>query len=84
MSEEFKPNWRSPPGDTIRELMDDHQMSPLILSMHLDKSLYWTIRFLNGKEDLTRDIAEKLEKLFGAPGPFWLRREAHYREPLED
>jgi len=80
MPKSFKPEWRSPPGDTIYDLMEERKIGLATLSEHLGHSIYWTFRLLQGTEHINEEIASKLEKLFNVRASFWLSRERMYRK----
>ena len=72
----FNPDWRSPPLDTILDVLEERGMAVIEaefkLGFKLDDSLYI---------DAAR--AQKLAEVLGAHASFWLKREAHYREPVK-
>ena len=70
----------SPPGDTIRDLLEERNLTQGQLASLLGLSNDHTTELLNGKAAITEAIADKLENAFGAPAQFWLTRESHYRE----
>lgn len=83
MSDEFRPNWASPPGATIKDIMEERSMSL--------KEFAEAMRFLEedaqglieGKIAIDDELALDLCTIFGSSKEFWLRREAQYRESLE-
>jgi plasmid maintenance system antidote protein VapI len=84
MSEnEFRPNWASPPGDTILNLLDDKNITPSELAAYLQISFRETRDLLDGTFKITDKIAEKLAEFLGGSKQFWVNREAQYRETLE-
>lgn len=77
---EFKPDWYSPPGDTVQEALKDRGISFQDFAKKIfgdDQVL--TASFLMGKERLTPEIAQQLSELIGVTPEFWLKREATYR-----
>jgi len=89
---DFKPDWVSPPGDTIKELM----MIRLAASLYLSQDN--TLKLLQGDYPLTDNIINSLDGVFGDLLPinkersqsdrvgttsYWQKREARYREEVE-
>lgn len=82
MNKPFNPDWVSCPGETICSILEERKIpySAFFIVMGMDNE--FGMRFLNGKEVLTKEIAEKLEKIVGSTKEFWLRREWTYRKML--
>lgn len=78
----FAPDWASPPGDTIADLLAERGWSQQELAQRLDYSEKHVSQLINGKVPLTEDAATRLNSVLGAPVGFWLKREAQYREQL--
>ncbi len=79
---EFKPDWISPPGSTIFDLMEERDWNQLELAQRLGYSTKHLNQLINGKCSLTEDAALRLERVLGSTATFWLNREAIYREQL--
>ncbi len=80
-TKEFDPDWRSPPGDTIRDIMEERG-----ICLHdLADQLQWTVGELEdvlaGVAHIGRGAAPKLAQILGGTAEFWLSREAEYRRP---
>lgn len=75
------PDFISPPGDTIADLLEDLSMTPTELAHRLGYTLESIKLLLAGKASITREVALKLEML-GSTAEFWLRREAIYQTEL--
>ena len=78
----FAPDWVSPPGETIVDLLEERDWTQQQLADRLDFSLKHVNQLINAKVPLTEDAAIRLQKVLGAPVGFWLTREAQYRERL--
>ena len=78
----FGPDWVSPPGDTIRDLMEERDWSQAELARRLGFSAKHLNQLVKGKTSLTRDTALGLERVLGSTAGFWLSREARYRARL--
>lgn len=76
----FTPDWVSPPGDTILDLMEERGWSQAELAGRLGYSEKHVSLLVNGKAPLTEEAAIRLKSVLGASVGFWLRREAAYRE----
>lgn len=76
----FAPDWVSPPGDTILDLLEERDWSQQQLADRLGFSLKHVNQLINGKVSLTEDAAIRLHNVLGASVGFWLTREAQYRE----
>ena len=69
-----------PPGMTIREQLDNRKMSQKEFANRMDMSEKHISRLINGKVELSHDVALRLESVFGIPAKFWNNLEAIYRE----
>ena len=78
----FSPDWVSPPGDTISDLMEERDWNQVELARRLGFSAKHLNQLIKGKASLTDDTALRLERVLGATANFWLNREAGYRERL--
>lgn len=84
MTDDFDPDWCSPPGGTIKDILriKDPVMSAEELGKRIGLDLGTTLDLLEGDVLLTPEIAEGLSKVLGGPVAFWLKREEHYRDGL--
>lgn len=78
----FQPDWRSSPGDTISDLMEERDWNQVELAKRLGFSTKHLNQLIRGKASLSEDTALKLERVLGSTARFWLNREAIYRERL--
>ncbi|MCM0080577.1 helix-turn-helix domain-containing protein [Geomonas sp. Red32] len=78
----FNPDWVSPPGDTILDLLEEHGWKQTELAKRTGYSTKHINLIINGKAPITDDTALKLERVIGSTAHFWLTREAQYREGL--
>lgn len=72
-----------PPGETIREQLEDRCLSQKEFALRMCMTEKHISRLINGKVLLTPAVAIRLEDVLGLPAKFWLRLEAAYREDLE-
>lgn len=71
---EFNPDWRSPPADTIRDILEQQFGDRVGLSReNLEK-------LMNGELAIDGDLAEKLSMTLGGSVSFWIKRDQQYRE----
>ncbi len=76
----FNPDWVSPPGDTIADLLErDWTQAQLARLGYTTKHVSL---LLNGKAPINEETALKLEQVLGSTAAFWLSREAQYRTQL--
>ena len=72
----FEPDWASPPGDTILDLMEVCGVSPEVMS--------GMEGVLDGTTPITLEIADKLAVILPSSSVgFWMRREQQYRKNLK-
>lgn len=76
----FAPDWVSPPGDTILDLLEERGWTQQQLADRLGYSLKHVNQLIKAKVPLTEDAAMRLQNVLGASVGFWLTREAQYRE----
>ncbi len=72
-----------PPGETLRELMEERGMSQRDLARRTGLSPKHVNKLLQGLVPLSADVAMRLERVTGTPARFWNQREADYRSDLE-
>lgn len=78
----FEPDWASPPGDTILDLLEQLCWTREELARRLCCSVERTDRLIEGNAVLTADDARQLSSVLGSSMEFWLTREEHYRKDL--
>ena len=78
----FNPDWISSPGDTIRDILMERELSADQLAGDIDVPLTTLEKILDGKKLITPDIATGLSSTLGATKEFWLNREDDYRITL--
>lgn len=70
----------TPPGATIREQLEDREMTQREFAVRMDLSEKHVSKLINGEVHLTPEVALRLEYVLGVPAQFWLRLEANYQE----
>lgn len=76
----FIPDWASPPGDTIADILHQQNISSVEFSEKINASTTFVNDLLAGRAEITEEIARRLENTVGSTARFWLTREAKYRE----
>lgn len=79
----FLPEWASPPGTTIRDILEERGQSISEFASAMNDTVDHAYHLLSGSAQITNDIADHLAKVFGVSASFWLSRETQFREGLE-
>lgn len=78
----FQPDWLSPPGDTIADLIEEQSWAQAEFAQRTGYTTKHVSLLINGKAPITEETAIKLERVLGSTARFWLTREAQYREAV--
>jgi HTH-type transcriptional regulator/antitoxin HigA len=78
----YAPREVSPPGATLRDLMEERDWKQRELAHRLGRPVQAVNEILAGKKEITEDTALELERVLQVPAQFWLAREAQFREYL--
>lgn len=78
----FLPDWVSPPGETISDILDERGLSVTEFAKDLGNSSDYARQLLSGYIQITEEVASKLANLFGISAGFWLSRESQFRDGL--
>jgi len=73
----FAPDWVSPPGDTIADVLEERGWTQAELARRLGYTEKHVSRLINGKAVITEDTASRLECVLGSTAGFWLRKVAY-------
>src|SRR5262249_324734 len=76
----FEPDWLSPPGETIADLLEEKGWTQAELAERTNFTRKHINELVAGKVVLTPEAALRLEATLGGTAAFWLAREARYRE----
>lgn len=79
---EFRPDYLSPPGQTLEEILEDRTISQTELARRLGASLKHVNQIINGVATISADTALALERVLGVSASFWLKRDAVYQGEL--
>ncbi|MGV3571404.1 MAG: helix-turn-helix domain-containing protein [Ramlibacter sp.] len=77
---EFAPDWVSPPGETIVDLLEERGWTQNELADRLGYSSKHVSQLVKGHVSLSEEAAVRLHTVLGGSVGFWLAREAQYRE----
>src|SRR5688572_7224620 len=78
----FAPDWISPSGDSIADLLDELGWTQSEFAERTGFTNKHVSLLINGKASITEETALRLERVVGSNARFWLNREAQYREAL--
>lgn len=79
----FAPDWASPPGDTISDMLTRRGIDCSEFSTLIGRPRQFVASLLSGAAELTPDIADLLEKVLGAKSKFWTNRELGFSAQVE-
>src|SRR5437867_4321816 len=79
---QFKPNYAVPPGETLLETIESLGMTQAELALRMGRPLKTINEIIKGKAAITADTALQLEKVLRIPASFWNNAERNYREAL--
>ena len=78
---QFQPDWVSAPGDTIREILDQHGWDVDALAAWLDCTTEHVESLIRGSARIDEELARRLTRVLGAGSEqFWLNRDRQYVE----
>lgn len=75
----FNPDWVSPPGDTIADLLDERGWTRPEFANRLATSRRFVNQLILGEASINEATALELERVLGSTNRFWLNRESDYR-----
>lgn len=80
---EFQPDWASPPGETIAEILDLRGWALPDFAARIGTSLARAREIVSGGGAIDGPLARRLESVLGPSTTFWMQREQDYRESLD-
>jgi HTH-type transcriptional regulator/antitoxin HigA len=75
----FNPDWVSPPGDTIADILEERSYSQLEFAQRMGYTPKHANELLRSRAPISPETARKLELVLGATADFWIARETQYR-----
>jgi len=79
---EYRPDVVTPPGETLRDIIDHLGMSKAELADRIGKTPKTVGEIVKHGAPITPSTAMELENVLGVPSSFWNNRERRYRESL--
>ncbi len=79
---QFSPDFISPPGETLQDLLDERSMTQAELAERMGRPVKTVNEIVKGKAAITPETSLQLERVLAVPSSFWLIREQKYRERL--
>ena len=76
----FSPDYTTPPGWTLEEILEELSMSRAELARRTGLSTKHIKQIVQGKVPITTDVAQRLERATGVPDRLWNNLESRYRE----
>lgn len=84
MKKQFQPDWVSAPGETIKDVLNQHGWTIKELAFWLECTLEQAGGLMRGSVRIDGQLAERLTKVLGAGSrQFWLNRDRQYVEDCE-
>lgn len=78
----YIPTDASPPGATLRDILEDRGISQADLAARMGRPQKTISEIINGKAAVTPETALELELVLGIQAGFWVSREGNYRAYL--
>ena len=79
----FKPDWVSPPGDTIAAILEERGLTKDKFAKAIRRGHSDVDDLICGHAAITADLAGLLAEVLGSTVSFWTKREARFRRDLE-
>jgi len=76
---DFNPDWISPPGDTIADILVERACSHLEFARRMGFTARHVSELVTSRTPISQEIARRLELVLGASAEFWIARETQYR-----
>lgn len=78
----YAPDYISPPGETLEDVLEERSMTQAELAERTGLSRKTINEIIKGKAPITPETALHLEKVFDVPAHFWNAREHQYQEAI--
>jgi addiction module HigA family antidote len=82
LENQYMPDYVTPPGETLQEILDTIGMSKAELAGRIGKTPKTIGEIIKHGAPITPATAMELEKALGTPASFWNNRERRYRESV--
>jgi HTH-type transcriptional regulator / antitoxin HigA len=80
-SDRFNPDWFSPPGDTVADILKKKRISPDEFANRIGRTRDYVLRLIRGETTINEEVS-KLLSILGPSESFWINRERQYRLSL--
>jgi addiction module HigA family antidote len=77
---EYQPDVVSWPGETLAEVLAEHEMSQAELAARMGRPKQTITEIIQGQTDITPETALQLEQVLHIPATFWNNRQRQYQE----
>ncbi len=81
-AQNFQPDWASPPGATIADILRERGVSAAQFGKQLGLSPEQVADLFQGRAHITLGIARRLEDVLGGSVEFWMSRDFQYRDDI--
>jgi HTH-type transcriptional regulator/antitoxin HigA len=78
----FDPDWISPTGDTIRDILTERGWNISDFSRKMEIDIKFAENIINGCQPIDIKTSCKLQNVLGGTVMFWVNREQNYRRQL--
>lgn len=75
----FDPDWTSPPGDTISDILAERSYSHLEFAQRMGYTTKQANDLVTSRVPISAETARRLELVLGASADFWIARETQHR-----
>lgn len=82
LSNEYVPDYVSPPGDTLAEVLTARTMTQSEFASRAGRTAKHINEIIGGKASITPETAIQFERVLGIPARFWNNRQGAYNEFL--
>ncbi|MCK5797677.1 MAG: ImmA/IrrE family metallo-endopeptidase [Deltaproteobacteria bacterium] len=79
----FQPDWISPPGDTIEDILEERGWSKVEFAQRTGFTTKHVNDLVKGRAPISANAAERLSRVLGSTSDFWLVRDAQYQAARE-
>jgi len=79
---QYQPDFVTPPGETLEEILETIGMSQAELARRMGRPLKTINEIIKGKTSITPETALQFELVLDTPANFWINREQRYQESL--
>jgi len=83
MSQQFAPDWFSPPGSTVEMLMARQNVSSRELARRMNADSAFVLRIISGTEPIEVGVAKCLAAVLGGTPSFWTARQSKFEAALD-